>query len=171
MCTTNVISGCYKFTLGFAFLWHPYHILPCAVLIHAFILYSLFYYGHYKYKNLSWSSVSSLSLWAMVRPATDPCRLSGTRTRSHANPQHMHKHLLPELQDLRDIPVVQQKPQVALIELLWGEVAQFHKKQIRVLKGTSPRPSPEVGNMLKSSQTPSIMRLISDKRPVTRWEF
>lgn len=68
--------------------------------------------------------------------------------------------------------MVRQKPQVgALKKLPWGEVAQFHKKQIRVLKGTSPRPNPEVGNMLKSSQTPSIMRLISDKCPLTRWEF
>lgn len=66
-----------------------------------------------------------------------------------------------------------QKTQVsALIKLLWGGVAQFHKKQTKALMGTSPGSNPEVGGMPKTSQALNIMTVIvNSKIPLIRPNF
>ena len=78
----------------------------------------------------------------------------GTRARNHARAEYTGNRILPELQGPREIPVAWQKTQVsALKKLLWGGVAQFHKKQTRALKGTNRRPNPEAGDLtLQTSQ-------------------
>lgn len=67
---------------------------------------------------------------------------------------HMQSHTSSRWQGAREIPVVWQKTQIsALIKLLRGGVAQFHKKQTSALKGTSLGLNAEPDDLkLKTSQ-------------------